>query len=60
MNRRKERKRSRKAYQRLIVYLLQNIKSLENYERIFYFIQDIATDEIQNDGGGGKDGGTLK
>lgn len=47
MNRRKERKRSRKAYQRLIVYLLQNIKSLENYERIFYFIQDIATDEIQ-------------
>ena len=53
MNRRKERKRSRKAYQRLIVYLLQYIKSLENYERIFYFIQDIATDEIQNDGGGG-------
>ena len=53
MNRRKERKKSRKAYQRLIVYLLQNIKSLENHERIFYFIQDIATDEIQNDGGGG-------
>lgn len=53
MNGNKRENRNRKAYRCLIVYLLQNIKSLESYERIFHFVQDIAIDEIHNAEGGG-------
>lgn len=53
MNGKKREKKSRKAYLRLIAYLLQNIKTLESYERIFYFIQDIAVGELKDGGRGG-------
>ncbi len=47
----KEKESCKRVYLRLINYLLYHMRSLESYEKIFHFVQDVAMGEIRDRGG---------